>query len=285
MLPQFVSLGPFTLNLYTLLIALAVLAPLAWAWLQTRNGYVVVSAFVVALFALAFGRAGYVALHWEYFRERTGEIFSLAGLSEHGVIVGGAIAYCVLRLASCVPCLSQFFPRSWLAVGFAGSGIGTIFNSQFLILAGIAASIGCIPNGCAYGREVFWQTDGEHSLAWRLHADWPDAYSISNPRWPTQAFMALWLAAVSASWAALKRRRRETKGRGDEGTGGRWVPLVTMSPIAFVILCFAAGDFLIQFLRGDPAPMFAGLRIYQWLDLALLAFAAAIFALAAKRVH
>lgn len=282
--PQFVSLGPFTLNLYTLLVALAVLAPLAWAWLQTRDGRIVVGALVVALFALAFGRAGYVALHWEYFREHPDEIFSLAGLSEHGAIVGGAIAYCVLRLTSYVSCNSQFFPRSWLAVGFVGSGIGTILNPQF-ILAGIAASIGCIPNGCAYGREVFWQTDGEHSLAWLLHADWPDAYSINNPRWPTQAFLALWLAAVGASWAILTRKRRETRGQGDGGFPLSPCPLVTLSPIALVTLSFAAGDFLIQFLRGDPAPMFAGLRIYQWLDLILLASAVAILTRSAGRIR
>ncbi|MCS6846253.1 MAG: prolipoprotein diacylglyceryl transferase [Anaerolineae bacterium] len=272
--PQFISFGPLTLNLYTVLIALAVLAPLAWAWLQARDGRIFTVALVAACFALAFGRAGYVALNWDYFREHTNEILSLAGLSEHGAIAGGVIAYCVLRLASRVSRPASQSLNSQFS----------IFNFQF-ILVGIAASIGCIPNGCAYGREVFWQTDGEHSLAWLLHADWPDAYSISNPRWPTQMFMAGWLAVAGASWAVLTRGQgdRETRRQGDRETRYNYCYPVPLSPLLLVTLSFAVGDFLIQFLRGDPAPVLAGLRIYQWFDLALLAFATALLILGTRR--
>ncbi|GIV84270.1 MAG: hypothetical protein KatS3mg052_1277 [Candidatus Roseilinea sp.] len=241
---QFISVGPFALNVYTALLAAAALATSAWALHQTRDRRIIIGVFFVALFALAFGRIGYVALHWEYFRERTDQLFSLAGLSEHGAVGGGTIGLILaLRVARG---MSPAFVRQWLPLA--------------LSLVGIAASIGCIPNGCAYGREVFWQTDGEHSPAWLLRADWPDAYSIHNPRWPTQAFMASWLAATGASWAVwtgLPANRRGCR---------------SVSPaIRFAILCFAAGDFLIQFFRGDPAPTLAGLRIYQWLDLGLLA--------------
>jgi hypothetical protein len=122
------------------------------------------------------------------------------------------------------------------------------FNAQFFILLGIAASLGCIPNGCAYGREVFWQTDGADSLAWRLHADWPDAYLVNNPRWPTQALMALWLAIAGVLL---------------------WRQAHLLPPLPTLVVAFAAGDFLVQFLRGDPILMVAGLRIYQWFDLVL----------------
>ncbi|WP_169239179.1 prolipoprotein diacylglyceryl transferase family protein [Candidatus Roseilinea sp. NK_OTU-006] len=249
MLSQFISVGPFALNLYTALIAAAVLATSAWAWRHTRDGRVIMGVCVVALFALAFGRIGYVALHWEYFREHTHELFSSAGLSEHGAVGGGTIG--LILALRVVRCMSPAFVRQWLPLA--------------LSLVGIAASIGCIPNGCAYGREVFWQTDGESSPAWLLRADWPDAYSIHNPRWPTQALMASWLAATGASWAVWTGLRANRRG------------CRSVSPaISFAILCFAAGDFLIQFLRGDPAPMLAGLRIYQWLDLGGLASAAMI---------
>ncbi|MFN4293839.1 MAG: prolipoprotein diacylglyceryl transferase family protein [Thermoflexales bacterium] len=256
--PQFISVGPFALNLYTALIAAAALATSAWALRQTRDGRVVVGILVVALSALTFGRAGYVALHWEYFRERTDEMLSLAGLSEHGAVWGGAIGLLLaLRAARFAP---PALVRQWLPPA--------------LSLVGIAASVGCIPNGCAYGREVFWQTDGEHSLAWLLRADWPDAYSMSNPRWPTQAFMASWLAAAGVSWAVWTGLRAS-------GRGCRSV----LPAVGFAILCFAAGDFLLQFLRGDLAQMWAGLRIYQWLDLGLLASAAAISALSITRAR
>ncbi len=256
---QFVSIGPLTLNLYTTLITLAVLVPSAWACLQTRDWHVVVVASVVALFALTFGRAGYIALHWEYFRERTDELFSLAGLSEHGAIWGGTMALLLSQRAVRLT-LPPSVQRWWLPLAF--------------LLAGIAASIGCIPNGCAYGQEVFWQTDGEHSLAWLLHADWPDAYSINNPRWPTQAFMAFWLITMGISWAVWVRRQANSES---------YRP--ALPAIGFVIPCFATGDFLIQFLRGDPAPAFAGLRIYQWLDMTLLASVAAILILGTRRAR
>ncbi len=256
--PQFISVGPFALNLYTALIAAATLAASAWALRQTRDGRVVVGILVVTLCTVTFGRAGYVALHWEYFRERANEMFSLAGLSEHGAVWGGAIGLLlVLRAARFAP---PALVRQWLPPA--------------LSLVGIAASIGCIPNGCAYGREVFWQTDGEHSLAWLLRADWPDAYSIANPRWPTQAFMASWLAATGVSWAIWTGLRANGRGR----------PSV-LPAFGFAILCFAAGDFLIQFLRGDPAPMLAGLRIYQWLDLWLLASVVAVLPLTITRTR
>lgn len=250
--PQFISVGPFALNLYTALIAAAALATSAWALRQTRDGRVVVGILVVALSALTFGRAGYVALHWEYFRERADEMLSLAGLSEHGAVWGGALGLLLaLRAVRFAP---PALVRQWLPPA--------------LSLVGIAASVGCIPNGCAYGREVFWQMDGEYSLAWLLRADWPDAYSISNPRWPTQALIASWLAATGVGWAAWTRLRASDGGH----------PSV-LPAFGFAVLCFAAGDFLIQFLRGDPAPLLAGLRIYQWLDLGLLASVAAISAL------
>jgi prolipoprotein diacylglyceryltransferase len=236
LLPQFISLGPLMLNLYTLLIGLAVLGLLAWHWFRRRDARIFAVVLVVAVFALAFGRAGYVALNWDYFREHPAEIASLTGLSEHAAIVGAVIGY-------------------WLLVKLHQP---TTNNQHLLtiafVLVAVAASLGCIPNGCAYGREVFWQTDGEFSLAWRLRADWPDATLINNPRWPAQALLAAWMT-VGAILALSS--------------------LSPLSPLPLVIL-FAAGDFLVQFLRGDAALMVAGMRIYQWFDLALAGLAAAL---------
>lgn len=246
MIPHFVSLGPFTLNLYTALVALAALTPPAWAWLRTRDGRIFPAALIVALSTCVFGRAGYVALHWDYFHERQAEIASLAGLSEHAAVIGGLVAVWGLRRASRAP-----------------DTLYRVLAAQ-VILVGISASIGCIPNGCAYGREVFWQTDGEHSLAWLLRADWPDAYSIHNPRWPTQTFMALWLAIVGtllgAAWIKATRQRT----------------FIRFHHLLILLALIAIGDLVIQFLRADPAPAFAGLRIYQWLDLAMILLGVAI---------
>lgn len=259
--PQFISLSPLTLNLYTVLIGLAAFVSLAWAWVEMRDARIFTIALIVAIFTLTFGRAIYVALNWDYFREHTNEIISLAGLSEHGAIMGGLFVFVAARGGEwgvgggeSVTYSRLPTPRSLLP------------TFHFLLLftsVAIAASLGCIPNGCAYGREVFWQTDGEHSLAWLLRADWPDAYSIRNPRWPTQALLAIWLAIVGLGLTVWAQRRPASDRKARQ-------PGSVLPAPACLILAFAIGDFLIQFLRGDPAAMWGGLRIYQWLDLALL---------------
>ncbi len=252
---QHVSLGPFTLNTYTLLIALAALACVLIRYWQTRDERVFAAALVIGLAALACGRAGYVALNWDYFREHTNDIFALNGLSEHAALAGATIGYWLLAIHK--------YPLA---------------NSQLPIaftLTGIASSVGCIPNGCAYGREVFWQTDGANSLAWLLRADWPDAYLVNNPRWPTQALLAGWLLVAATILFALTRRK------GDRERGRNLVSLSSLSPLSFLV--FAAGDFLIQFLRGDAAIMVAGLRVYQWLDVLLIGLLLVVFVIRARR--
>lgn len=261
MLPQFISLGPLTLNSYTFLVTLAAFASLAWWWVETRDARILPSALILAFGALVGGRTLYVAMHWDYFREHTNEILSLAGLSEHGAILGGLFVFVVAR------------GGEW-GIGNQESEVGNLLPTprsplpsfHFLLLftaVAIAASLGCIPNGCGYGREVFWQTDGEYSLAWLLHADWPDAYSIRNPRWPTQALLAMWMAIVGLSFTLWAQRRASSDREARQ-------PGATLPAPACLIFAFAIGDFLIQFLRGDPAAVWGGLRIYQWLDLALL---------------
>ncbi len=247
-LSQHVSLGPLTLNLYPLLIALAVLVCVLIEYWRTKDARVFATALFIGAIALVFGRAGYIALNWEYFREHANDIVSFGGLSEHGAIVGGLIGYWLLTRR--VP-LSEF----------------SILNSQFSI--SVAASLGCIPNGCAYGREVFWQTDGANSLAWLLRADWPDAYLVNNPRWPTQVLLAGWLLVSAALLFALTKRRGDTEDRA--------------SQVSLSVLSFGVGDFLVQFLRGDAAIMVAGLRAYQWLDVLLMGLALALYAVSARQ--
>lgn len=259
MLAPSLALGPLTVNLYTLLIALAALGAVGWAWLRARDDRVVPTALGIAAAALAFGRAGTVALNWVYFREHPTEIFSLAGLSEHAAIIGallaaGALAWMWARRRSAIaPAMVAGLPIA-------------------LVLLVVAASIGCIPNGCAYGREVFWQTDGEFSLAWLLRADWPDAILVQAPRWPTQLVLAAGVGVMWGVGAWVAGRRRKATSRDDP-----------LRPAAWALLAFATVDFLVQFLRGDPAPTVGGLRIYQAFDVGLAAVAVALLIAAHRR--
>lgn len=241
MIQQFVAVAGLFINSYTLLIALVAMALCIIAWLPARDWRAPMNAVVITLFALLVGRAGFIALHWPYFSEHPGEIISFAGLSEHAAIAGAAIGYWLLAKAR------QPIANRQLLVSLA------------FLLIGIAASLGCIPNGCAFGRAVFWQTDGAGSLAWLLRADWPDAALTNNPRWPVQALLADWLALglVGVGWTAMRR---------SHGVRGWVLPAAT--------LWFAAGDFMLQPLRGDAALMLGNWRIFQGFDVMLAALSA-----------
>jgi len=222
---------------YNTLLALAALIPLGWAFARTRDPRLFSAALLIALAAALTGRLTYAILHWEYFSERPAEVFSLAGLSEHGAILGGTAAYLALRRT----------------VGNLAATCSAVF-----VLATVAASVGCVEAGCAYGREVFWQTDGETSLAWQLRVDWPDAYQVRNPRWPTQIFMSIWMVACGL---LLRRHTPEA-----------------------LLLCFGLGDFGVQFLRADQAALLGPLRLYQWIDLVFIAISLLLFMFSPKRV-
>ena len=242
-MPTHVTLGPLYLNSYTFWIGLFSLLGVAWSvW---RSGpsrqdriRVVDGWLLVGVCALVIGRAGYIALHAAYFAERPSEItFAPApGISEHAAIVGGLIGWLLAKRRKQPP------PFHWIVLAS---------------LIGIAASIGCVSNACAYGREVFW-TDG---VAWQIAVDWPDAYRINNPRLPTQVFMAVW-SLVCGMAAVLAARR----------------PPNTAPLPAWWVLLFCAGDFVIQFARADATSAFFGLRIEQGLDVVLFVLMAVVLA-------
>ena len=234
MLQTQVSLGPMTINTYTLTIALGALIGGLWALWPARRSWQELSRAVnglllVALGGLALGRTGYVLLNGDYFREHMDEVLSLAspGYCEQAAIIGGLAGWAISRR------LRQAITAPALVV--------------LATLIGIGASLGCVSHGCAYGREVFW-TDG---WLWQLRADWPDAYTINNPRLPTQLFMLAWLVACLAI----------TRWRGRAGgmrIAGLWLVL------------FAVGDFSIEFLRIDATPILGSLRAGQWADIVLM---------------
>lgn len=225
LLPQVVSIGPFSLNLYPFLIACASGLSVAWLYRCDVSFKMLLGALALTLGGLVAGQLGYLGLHWEALREGA----LPTGLSEHAALLGAWLGYRALK---------RQLPES------LGAALWTITS-----LIGIAACLGCIPNGCGVGREVFWQHDGETSLAWRMHVDWPDMTLTHAPRLPTQAWLAGWLALG----AGLSRSRS------------------TLSGAEASVIWFAIGDFLVQFARGDDVLIWGGLRLYQWLDALLIA--------------
>jgi prolipoprotein diacylglyceryltransferase len=247
-MPTQVYFFTMALNTYTLWITLAVMAGSIWILWQARRSWPAFSAtlnalLLSALVSMFLGRAGYVLLHLDYFQEHLNEIISSTspGLWEHTLIVG------------------------WLAGGWIAHRLhqDAPLNSSYVLmtLAGLGASVGCIPVGCAYGREVYW-TDG---WLWQLRVDWPDATLINNPRLPTQLFMVIWLlVCILIVWVA--QRRHSHIAQWNRGLV-LWVAL------------FALGDFVIQFARADAMPMLGSLRAAQWMDIAFVLLCAGVLGL------
>ena len=225
------------MDVYTALIGLGAALPLMWQLWHTHDERVLTYAFVIGLAALLAGRAGYVAIHWGYFGEHREQVFSLSnpGFSEHLVLLGawsvGRIAWSVKRVTATPFNLLLIASATWVGIG---------------------ASIGCITAGCAFGREVFWQ-NGAQSVGWLLRVDWPDSLGISNPRWPTQLFMAIWLLI---SWVILI-------------ASYRWRGLSPAQLLTIWLMLFAIGDSAIQLLRADETLLFRNIRIEQYFDVIL----------------
>ncbi len=176
-----------------------------------------------ALAAVTGGRLGFAALNAEYFQANPTQVFAmreLPGLSEHGALAA-------------LLCAAPFMPRAWRAA-----------LACSVLCCGIAASLACIEQGCAAGREVF----PGGGVGWALRVDWPDALLIRNPRWPAQLFLAGGLAL--ALLALLLTRPREA--------------------LYWAALAAAGVDFCAHFLRAEPAFPGSGLALAQWFDIAIL---------------
>jgi prolipoprotein diacylglyceryltransferase len=190
---------------------------------------------LASIAAIVSGRLGFILLQFDYFQDHLNESINLLqapGLSEHTALLAGWwMGWRYLRLRQ---------PDQFWDLG------------RIMLLIGVGAALGCIEAGCGYGIEV-WPTD--HALAWAISVDWPDAYTVSNPRLPTQIILALWLlASLVITWQSTSSLQFQHPLR--------------QSP-NLLLMCFAIGDFVIQFLRADAIPIFAGLRLSQWLDLGL----------------
>jgi prolipoprotein diacylglyceryltransferase len=207
-------------------IGIAVAAGLLLSWLRmTRlSADAILRAYTItAIAAVVGGRLVFVALNTDYFQANPAQMFALRdtpGLSEHGALA--AILLASLRM-----------PRAWRAALACG-----------VLCCGIAASLACIEQGCAAGREVF----PGGGLGWALRADWPDALLIRNPRWPAQFFLAGGLSA--ALLALLLRRPRKA--------------------LYWAALAAAGVDFGVHFARAEPVIWGSPLALAQWLDIAIL---------------
>lgn len=240
MFPIICRIGPFTIFSYGLMLALAfaVSTTLIYrrALAQGNNPEVFFNlAFIVFIAGIIGARILYVAENLSYYKSNLVEVFFLqhGGLSWFGGLASGSLCgifYLKRRSLSVYETLDLVAP--YVALGQA------------------LGRIGCLLNGCCYGRET------GHGLYFSVH----DAMLV-----PIQLYSSLALLAI---FVALRLLQERSHRRGD---------------IFFAyLLLYSLKRFIVEFWRQDNPAVIAGLTLFQLLSAAL--FIAALIKISAARL-
>jgi phosphatidylglycerol:prolipoprotein diacylglycerol transferase len=184
------------------------------------------------------GRIGYVLANWSAFSEdwmRALRIWE-GGLSFHGAFLGGLAVMAIFALLQ---------RRAEEPVSFWELGDVVTPGLALGITFGWAA---CLMGGCSYG--ILGEGLG--------YAILPDLSGVAASRFATQAVGLGYSLVLFLGFWLLRRR---------------W-PFIGASFLMYLLLYFA-GQFLLEFTRGDEAIYLGPWRLAQWLDL-ILALAAAV---------
>jgi phosphatidylglycerol:prolipoprotein diacylglycerol transferase len=182
--------------------------------------------------ALVGGRAAHVALHWSYYSGHPIEVvwFWQGGLSWVGAALGAVLG---------VGLYARLARQPFWALADA--------LTVPAMLVAVAAWIGCLADGCAYGR----RTDPGP-----FTPSLPDMFGVVAPRWPTQAVGAL---SAVAGWRLFSLHERRGAASG--------------TTFLFGMAWLAGTAMLLSFTRGDPALLIGPYRLDSWAAAALLAAA------------
>jgi phosphatidylglycerol:prolipoprotein diacylglycerol transferase len=252
--PQ-LHLGPFSLRVYGLLIATAVVVGLALARrLARRRG--IDPAFVSDLLpflvigAVLGARMYYVLLEWRHYRGQWGEMLAIwhGGIAIHGALIGGTLAtilFCRWHRQAFWPLLDVLLPA--VALGQAIGRWGNFFNSE------------------AFGLPT--------DLPWKLTIPFENRPALFRDQatfHPTFLYESLWNVGVCALLLFLFRQA--SRGRLDLRPGA-------LSCV--YLIAYSCGRFWIEGLRLDPLCLFSqppfcsgGLRMAQLVSLLLMAVGA-----------
>jgi phosphatidylglycerol---prolipoprotein diacylglyceryl transferase len=253
MYPTLFVVGKWHLPTYTLLLDLGLILALVITYLEGRrvldSGEAGLDLGLWAVIGgILGGRLGYVLANWGIFAEDWGRVVRIweGGLAFHGAFFGGVAVVGLFALL-----------QRRRSVGEQGSLAGETWWSRFLQLGdlltpGLVLATGfgwlaCLMGGCAYG--AVGQGFGYLIL--------PDLFGVEAPRFATQVVGLAWSLLLFVVFWLLRRR---------------W-PFAGGAFLMFVLFYFA-GQFFLEFSRGDEAIYFGPWRLAQLLDLALVLLAA-----------
>ena len=235
MFPVVCRIGPFTLYAYGLMLALAVIAASFLAAREARQRGVAQAdvydlAFWVVLWGILGARVFYVFLDVDHYRQFPIEVLMLhkGGLAWQGSLLAGLAAGVLFirrRKLPLVPLLDIVAP--------------------FIALGQAIGRVGCLLNGCCYGKAVAW---GLYFPVWgeRLH--------------PTQIYMSLGDLAVFIILRGLQER-------GGQPAGRLFILYLILSSLE---------RFTVEFYRADTLVLWGGLTLFQYTCAAFIAIAVII---------
>lgn len=236
--PILFEIGVFRIYSYGAALAAAFLAA---SYLAGRNAPKtgLTSEFMseLSFFLIAFGLIGarlfYVISNFSEFQKNPSEVFIIwhGGLVFYGGLIGAILAG------------TWFIKKNKLSFYKVGDSI-----APYAALAHSIGRIGCLFNGCCYGKV----TD-----------TWLGVISSESGmvRYPTQLYSSLGLLALFIILKAMQERPHKE--------GDIFLPYI----ILYGMLRFA-----VEFLRGDPAAQIFGLRLPQLISLILAFIAIMLYA-------
>ena len=242
--------------------------------------------------------AGFFAglLNWTWLGRRRGWGFNFCSDLLFWIMVAGILG---ARAAYVISDIGTFARQPWLIVrvdqggliyygGFLGAGLGIALfarrrhldPSELLDIVITAVPlghamgrIGCFLNGCCYGVSF----EGAWAVRYPMGSSpwWdqvyagalPDTAARSLPVHPVQLYEAFFNLILYGLLVLLYRRRPRP-----------------MTVTSVYLLCYPAGRFFFELLRGDPRLQWAGLTAAQWVSLFLIAVGAGLFARSRRKV-
>lgn len=264
MMPQPVCLhlGPLSIHWYGVMMALAFLAGLInWTILGRRTGrdlnYCSDLLFWIMISGIVGARAAYVVSAFKQFSAAPLSMLRVdqGGLIYYGGFMGAAVALIIFARRRKEPL--------WALTDFAVTA---------LPLAHAIGRIGCLLNGCCYGRlssgllAVRYPPDSgpwwDQVRAGLISSMAPATLSVC----PVQLYETAWNLAVYAAVLTAFRRRHAAG-------------FVT----AIYLMLYPVGRFLLEPLRGDARMQWHGLSVAQWISVAAFAAGALLLARARRR--
>jgi len=235
--PTLFTIGNLNIPTYTVLLDLGLILGLILAYFEGKralgSGETGLDLGLWAVIGgIVGGRIGYVLANWRAFSENWLDVIRIwqGGLSFHGAFLGGLLAMVL-------------FARPWRREGRPHS----FWQLADVVTPGLALGIAfgwaaCLMGGCAYG--ALGEGPG--------YAVLPDLFGVQASRFATQAAgLAFALVLFVVFWLLRKR----------------W-PFPGTAFLMYVLVYFA-GQFFLEFTRGDEALYLGPWRLQQALDLVL----------------